>query len=387
MNCSAANSIPPATRTGLRADWRAVIRRNTLRYCALRGLEVIRRNTLRYCALRGLEVIRRNTLRYCALRGLEVIRRNTLRYCALRGLLLLLACLPAGLRAQMPVADMHLHYKWSQQDVTSAAAAVELLAREHIIMGVVIGTPAELALELARLAPGKIVPIFSPYQTGGDWHRWAYDEGVVVRARAALASGHYHGIGELHLIGGFAPRLDTARVLPALMDLAHEFDVPVLIHTEYSRPDVMLDLCRRFPATRIVWAHAGAILPPQAVARVFGACGNVWAGLAARDPWRFVDNPITSAHGQLLPEWRALLLQYPDRFMLGSDPVWPVEQLDSWDTADTGWQELGRFWRFHRDWLGQLPADIARGIGCRNAVTLFRRSAQVRCDGSALNIE
>lgn len=297
--------------------------------------------------------------------------------------MLLHACLPAALHAQMRVADMHLHYKWSQQDVTSAAAAVRLLAQEHIIMGVVIGTPADLALELARLAPEKIVPIFSPYQTGGDWHRWAYDEGAVTRARAALASGKYHGIGELHLIGGFAPRLETAQVLPALMDLAGEFDVPVLIHTEYSQPDVMLDLCRRYPETRILWAHAGAILPPQAVARVFAACGNVWAGLAARDPWRFVDNPITTASGQLLPEWRNLMLQYPDRFMLGSDPVWPVEQLDSWDAADTGWQELGRFWRFHRDWLSQLPASIAGNIGCENAVIFFRRTEQVQCDRPA----
>ena len=39
---------------------------------------------------------------------------------------LLLASLPALLPAAAPVADMHLHYKWSQQEVTSAAAAIEL---------------------------------------------------------------------------------------------------------------------------------------------------------------------------------------------------------------------------------------------------------------------
>ena len=30
-------------------------------------------------------------------------------------------CLPTPVMAQPPVADMHLHYKWSQQDVTSPA--------------------------------------------------------------------------------------------------------------------------------------------------------------------------------------------------------------------------------------------------------------------------
>ena len=88
--------------------------------------------------------------------------------------------MPLSLQAQPPVADMHLHYKWTQQDVTSPEDAVALLDQEGIVMGVVIGTPAELALELQSLAHKKIVPIFSPYREGGDWHRWAYDETTVI---------------------------------------------------------------------------------------------------------------------------------------------------------------------------------------------------------------
>jgi predicted TIM-barrel fold metal-dependent hydrolase len=297
-----------------------------------------------------------------------------------QGLLLLLVVLATDLNAQQPVADMHLHYKWSQQDVTSAAQAVEVLADHDIVMGVVIGTPAELALELVRLEPRRIVAIFSPYRIGGDWQRWARDPGVVSRARAALASGAYHGIGELHLIGGFSPRLEKAAVLQALMQLAGEYDVPIMLHTEFSRPAMMLELCRRYPDTRILWAHAGSILAPPQVAQVLDACSNVWAGLAARDPWRFVNNPIVDTGGRLLPDWQDLLERYPERFMLGSDPVWPVEQMDQWDVPDTGWQELGRFWAFHRQWLRQLPQAVARKIGCENAIAFFRRDEQVKCE-------
>ncbi|MEN8207570.1 MAG: amidohydrolase family protein [Pseudomonadota bacterium] len=289
-------------------------------------------------------------------------------------------CLPLSLQAQPPVADMHLHYKWTQQEVTTPAAALALLERENIVMGVVIGTPAALALELQSLAPEKIVPIFSPYREGGDWHRWAHDDTTVTRARAALASGQYYGIGELHVIGGFAPAFAKAGVLKRLLALAGEFDVPVMIHTELSRADFMLAMCQQFPDTRILWAHSGAVLEPAAIAHVFRRCGNVWGGLGARDPWRFVDYPLTAADGTLLPEWEALLLQYPDRFMAGSDPVWPVDQLDRWDEADTGWQELGRFWRYHRSWLAQLPDAVARRIRCENAVALFGRTGVVTCD-------
>jgi len=291
-----------------------------------------------------------------------------------------LLCVPFGVSAQPFVADMHLHYKWTQQDVTTPADALAILEQENIVMGVVIGTPAALALELQSLAPEWIVPVFSPYREGGDWHRWARDEATVTRARTALVSGQYHGIGELHVIGGFAPAFEKAVVLQRLLALAHEFDVPVMIHTEMSRPDFMLAACRQFPDTHILWAHSGAVLEPAAVARVFEHCGNVWGGLGARDPWRFVDNPLTAANGTLLPGWKALLLKYPTRFMAGSDPVWPVDQLDRWDEADSGWQELGRFWTFHRSWLAQLPPAVARQIGCQNAVALFGQSQQLQCN-------
>ena len=180
-------------------------------------------------------------------------------------------------------------------------------------------------------------------------------------------------------MGGFATTLKSGGVLEQLLVLAAEYDVPVMLHTEFARARPMLDICTAFPDTTIIWAHAGAILPPDAVAGVLDSCAGVYAGLAARDPWRFVDNPLTSEEGELLPDWRALLLKYPDRFMVGSDPVWPVDQLDRWDAPDTGWQELPRFWQFHRGWLDQLPADVARAIGCDNAMRLFRLTAIERC--------
>ena len=296
------------------------------------------------------------------------------------GIAVWLLCISFNLHAQPPVADMHLHYKWTQQDVTSPAEAIALLQQQNVVMGVVIGTPAELALQLQSLAPDRIVPIFGPYREGGDWHRWAYDESTVTRARAALSSGQYRGIGELHVIGGFSPAFEKAAVLKKLLALGVEFDVPVMIHTEFSRPDFMLSVCDAFPDARILWAHSGALLQPADVDAVLTHCDNVTGGLGARDPWRFVNNPLTDEAGILLPAWKALFIKYPQRFMVGSDPVWPVDQLDRWDEADSGWQELGRFWSYHRHWLAQLPSAVARKIGCENAVVLFGQSEHVSCE-------
>lgn len=282
------------------------------------------------------------------------------------------ACLPAW-AVQPPFADIHLHWKWNQKEVTTPAEAIDTLTRQSIGLAVVSGTPPGLALELADLAPDRVVPIYGLYRIPGEWATWHRDEDLVKRAREALASGRYRGIGEVHMIGGFVSHWRRPTIA-ALFDLAAEFDVPVLLHTEFSRANYTLGLCRAHPQTRFLWAHAGSMLPPDEVRRVLADCNNVHAELSARDPWRHRANPIVDADGRLFPDWKALIVDYADRFMVGSDPVWPVEQLNPWDEPDSGWIELPRFIRFHRDWLSQLPPDVAQAIRWDNAQAYFRRT-------------
>jgi len=285
-------------------------------------------------------------------------------------LLLLALIAPLAASGAPPLADVHVHYKWSQREITPPADAIRTLQDNDVALAVVIGTPAEYALELQRLAPQLIIPIWSPYRSPGDWSSWPYDKGLLQRARAALATGSYAGIGELHLIGGFIPDWRTP-VISGLIELAGEYEFPLLVHTELSETSYLLELCRAHPGLRILWAHAGAILDAAQVGEVMSACPDVWSELSARDPWRFVKNPIVDPAGILLPEWRSLIETYPGRFMVGSDPVWPVEQLDSWDQADTGWQHYRRFVEFHRGWLGQLAPSLAEKLRLRNARALF----------------
>ncbi|GAA0401929.1 hypothetical protein GCM10009133_08390 [Cocleimonas flava] len=271
------------------------------------------------------------------------------------------------------VFDMHMHYKWSQKEVTSPEQAVQSLNQHNISHAVVIGKPAKNALLLQKLAPEKVIAIYSPYRDSQDWYRWQRNEKVLVEARKALASGDYHGIGELHILGGgFARKLDSSNVLSGLLKLVVEYDVPIMIHTEFSKPNYMLAICEKHPKSKIIWAHAGAVLTPEHVDQVMNKCPNVWSGMGARDPWRYVSNQHTDETGKLLPAWKALMIKYADRFLVGSDTVWPVDQLDGWSEPDTGWEQLGRFWGFHRSWLAQLPDDVAIKIKRENALKLFR---------------
>jgi len=275
------------------------------------------------------------------------------------------------------IADIHLHWKWNQKEVTEAPEALQILADQRVGLAVVTGTPPELALELQELAPEIVLPIYGIYRIPGEWSKWHHDQKLLERVRQALASGRYHGIGEIHMIGGFISDWRNP-VIAGLFGLAEEFDVPVLVHTEFSRADYTLGMCQANPGTRFLWAHAGSMLKPAEVERVLDGCPNVQVELSARDPWRHRANPIADDNGRLLPPWMDLVSRYADRFMIGSDPVWPVDRLNPWDEPDTGWQELPRFLDFHRTWLSALPEEQADAIRWKNAQRFFRLTDKPR---------
>lgn len=290
-------------------------------------------------------------------------------------LLTALLTLAAVAGAREPIADIHLHYKWSQAEVTSVADALKVLDDNQVTLALVTGIPPEHALKLADAAPGRILPALSLYQhSGQEKSRWSFDRGTLARARTALATGRFHAIGEVHMIPGFMAKPDTP-VVHGLLRLAAEYRVPFWLHTEFSSPDFMTRLCRTHPDVTFLWAHAGSVLSADDVGKVMTACPNVWMELAARDPWRHRSERITDDAGQLKPDWRALVIRHADRTLVGSDPVWPVEQLDSWDEPDSGWDHVGRFLDYHRQWLAGLPADVERKVRIDNARRLLTGAA------------
>jgi hypothetical protein len=69
---------------------------------------------------------------------------------------------------------------------------------------------------------------------------------------------------------------------------------------------------------------------------------------------------LTCEGEKLCPEWRALLLKHPTRFMIGSD-TWINQR----------WLEYDGLMRGYRRWLGDLPPDVARRIAWGNGAQLF----------------
>jgi hypothetical protein len=265
--------------------------------------------------------------------------------------------------------DIHTHYRWDQAENTSPEQALAYFKQAGVKKAVVIGRPAEFALKLYTLAPDMIIPFYGPYLSGGEKFSWQFRTELIDEARQGLASGLYHGIGELHLIGGLAVNWRRGKVFPALLALAREYNVPILLHTEYSSNQPTIDICQSNPDNRILLAHAGGVLSPAQVEEILVACPNLIMDLSAREPGRYVKTQITDADGKLIPAWHEVIMRHSSRFTVGSDPVWPLDKGTSWDEADQGWTQLQRFVDFHRRWLSFLPDDVAEKIRWSNAET------------------
>lgn len=269
----------------------------------------------------------------------------------------------------MPFADAHIHYNWDQAEIISVQAVAEKLKREKVGLTIVSSTPSHLALELRRAGGDWVVPFFSPYTHEMGKRDWFLDKTVVKKAEEGLSQGLYFGIGEIHFMGGFLPRPDNV-VFLQLMGLARQYKVPALIHVDASSEKYFVDICKAHPRVKIVFAHAGGNLKPHHIRSVLEQCPNVWADFAARDDWRY--GGLTDGEGVLMSGWKRLVVNFPDRFITGTDPVWRVTRTQSWDESDDGWDHYKQLHQYHQTWLADLPDEVHKKIAWENVRQLLK---------------
>lgn len=267
-------------------------------------------------------------------------------------------------------ADSHIHYNWDQRELTSAQEVVDILKQHNVGLTIVAGTPSEMALELREKGGDWIIPFFSPYIHELGKRDWYLDEEVVKKAESGLESGLYYGIGEVHFMSGFRPRTDNP-VFLQLLSLAERYDVPMLIHIDSSSEQTFQKLCLANPGIKMIFAHAGGNLRPEHIEKILSRCNNAWIDFAARDPWRY--DGISKEDHTLLPEWKKLVLRYPERFITGTDPVWKVTRGQTWDSSDEGWQHYQKLYDFHWTWLNDLPKDVRKKISWENTQSLLKK--------------
>ena len=250
--------------------------------------------------------------------------------------------------AQTPLFDAHLHYNAEQRAALAPDEVLDILESNGIEHAVVTSTPPENAHELAQRAPERIVPFLGVYRTRADKERWMHQPDLPDRVLDWLESGDYRGIGELHIFA----RDRNSPVLERLVKIAAKRGLVLMIHGDLAVIDRIFAI---EPDSQVLWAHLGADPDPTilraALARhPFG----LFIDTSVRDQ-RFLDD-----NDQLLPEWRALFLDHPNRFVVGVD-TYSIQR----------WQHLNEVTGTIRRWLNQLPPSVAERIAYDNAAELL----------------
>ncbi len=261
-----------------------------------------------------------------------------------------------------PLLDAHLHYNEEAQSPHPLADVLSRMQRNGVRAIVANSRPNDgtknlaAAKEQTAKAGVTVIPFIRLYRNRADYDNWFRDETIYTMVLDELsrgtASGAYKGIGEFHLYdSGNA----NGPVATKLMKLAEEKQLAVLAHVD----DVAIDMLMAHTPSkgkkiRLIWAHTGIGGAPVERVR---ALMRRYPGLMGELSYR---PGLTADNGQLSPDWRALVLEFPGRFMIGSD-TWVNQRWLYYDDLMKG----------YRTWLGGLPADVARKVAWENGAALF----------------
>lgn len=260
--------------------------------------------------------------------------------------LLLAALLAAGTAAaqELPIFDAHVHYSHDAWENVPPKIAVALLRQAGVKRALVSSSNDEGNQMLVAAAPELILSSLRPYRTRGEIGTWVRDETVIEYLRERLAKYKYVAIGEYHLYGADADLPVPRRMI----ELARQYRLVLHSHSDAEAIERQF---RQWPQARILWAHAGFDTPAR-VREMLRKYPNLWCDLAFRSDH--------APGGQLDPDWRAAFLEFPDRFMVGTDTFTPER-----------WPFIVEHARSARQWLAQLPREVAEKIAWKNGEALF----------------
>jgi predicted TIM-barrel fold metal-dependent hydrolase len=237
-----------------------------------------------------------------------------------------------------------------------------------------------VALKFSQENPSRFIPFggnepIRQFTNREGERAWTLQSAAVVdyltQLETAVREKRYKGIGELVANSTYS-RSDKAAKYPAdsplmrrLWALSAKYAVPLSVHLD-AAPDSLEQMERLLASDRAgtwIWAHTGwlPVANPALLRRLLQAHPNLFCELSGRESIRRIyrGDPIDNDR-VLKPEWKALLEDFPDRFVIGTD-VDPA-------TMAAYAEEIG-YWR---GILLQLSPPTAAKVAHGNAERLLK---------------
>ena len=308
----------------------------------------------------------------------------------------------------------HLEHAGSLRNFPAATRkAVETMAQKGIAYSILMPQPMlqhnplgydiDNLLPLIKEHPGKFGVMGGGFTLNGILHsksaeRITATDRAEFRAKAEqlLAKGAI-GFGEITIVhfslsamGSKHPYEEIPADHPLLIllaDIAAENDVPIDVHFDVTPEDRPLPaglpstnpallkenlaaferLLTHNTKAKIVWAHAGSdpgmMRTPALMRRLLTMHPNLYMSLRAARP---DPNPASAWRqlGVLKEVWLALIRDFPDRFILGSDQFHPASE----DDRRTPLVTLD----FLQIMVNNLPPDLAPKVAYENAKRIYK---------------
>lgn len=261
-----------------------------------------------------------------------------------RAMLAALAWVPFAAAAELPIFDAHLHYSHDAWETLPPAAALEILRKAGVKRALLSSSGDDGQQRMKALAPDVVITELRPYRARGETGTWMRDASLPGYLEERLAKHRYAGIGEFHLYGADADLPVPRR----MVELAKKHGLFLHAHSD---ADAVERLFRQWPQAKILWAHAGFERPGK-VAEMLRRHAGLWCDLAFR-----TDH---AAGAKVDAGWRKVFLEFPDRFMVGTDSFTPER-----------WHYVEAHANWSRAWLADLPQDVAERIAWKNGEALF----------------
>ena len=263
------------------------------------------------------------------------------------GILLIVSLMPMeSIAAKFPVIDAHIHYSHDSWEVVPPQKAIEILREAGLKKAFVSSSSDEGTQKLYAIAPDLVVPVLRPYRKRGEISSWKHDQSVIAMLSERLKQNHYAGIGEFHAAGEDI----ELPVLQQVIILAKQHGIFLHGHVD---SDAIQRIFKHNPDAMVLWAHSG-FEDPDEIRAMLEKYPNLWSDLAFREEH--------VVHNQVDSKWSKLFIEFPDRFVLGTDTYTPDRWFYVVENAE-----------WSREWLKSLPDSIAENIAWRNAEALLER--------------
>ncbi len=245
---------------------------------------------------------------------------------------------------ELPIFDAHMHYSHDAWTAVPPREVVEILKKAGVKRAMISSSNNDGTRMLQDVAPEIIVPELRPYRSRGELSTWARDPTVIPFVEDLLSKRKYVALGEFHIYGADADLPNMRR----LVELAKQHGL--FLHS-HSDADAVQRHFQQDPGARVLWAHSG-FERPEKIREMLRRYETLWCDLAF----------LTShaSNGRVAPGWRELFIEFPDRFVVGTDTFTPER-----------WHYVIEHARWTRQWLADLPADVARKIAYENGDRLF----------------